>query len=155
MNIISRDLADLVFRALFCSIFVGLGGEHLFSDGLISKLMPSWVPYPRTVSIACGLWLTTWGLLLLIGWRVKTAALALAAFLVVVTLAVHAPGVMFHSLEIPDEHYWLWEILQRSNLVKNLCLLGVCLQLLHHELGKYSLESYLRSQRKDISRPLN
>lgn len=36
----------------------------------------------------------------------------------------------------------MWDILQRSNFVKNLCLLGVCSNLLHHEPGKLSLAAY-------------
>lgn len=140
---LSRDQADLIFRALFCSIFVGLGGEHLFHDELIRRLMPDWMPEQRLISALCGVWLITWGGMLLVGWQVKLAAKALALFLVVVTLVVHAPGVMIRSANIPEADYWMWEILQRSNLVKNLCLLGVCLQLHFHTLGKYSLEAYL------------
>ena len=41
---------------------------------------------------------------------------------------------------------WMWDILQRSNFVKNLCLLSVCFHLLHHKTGKLSLESFLRSR---------
>lgn len=140
---LNRDQADLIFRALFCSIFVGLGGEHLFHDDLIRRLMPEWMPMQRLVSALCGLWLITWGGMLLLGWRIQLAAKALALFLIVVTLVVHAPGVMIKSLNIPESDYWMWEILQRSNLVKNMCLLGVCLQLHYYELGKYSLEKYL------------
>ena len=48
---ISADMADVLFRGLFCLIFVGLGAEHLFSDDLIRRLMPTWVPFERAVSI--------------------------------------------------------------------------------------------------------
>ena len=146
---LNRDQADLIFRALFCSIFVGLGGEHLFHDDLIRRLMPAWVPMQRLVSALCGLWLITWGGMLLLGWRIQLAAKALALFLVAVTLVVHAPGVMMKALNIPEADYWMWEILQRSNLVKNLCLLGVCLQLHFHQLGKYSLEEYVKRRRDE------
>ena len=145
---ISSDLADLLFRALFCLIFVGLGGEHIFSDTLIQHLMPVWMPVKRTVSMLCGLWLITWGSLILVGWRIRWAAVGLGVFLVIVTIAVHIPGVLFRAPEIPEEQYWMWEILQRSNLVKNLCLLGVCFHLLHHKMGKYSLEAYLQGRSK-------
>lgn len=143
---VSSDLADLIFRALFCLIFVGLGAEHLFSDALIQHLMPEWMPMKRAVSIACGLWLFGWGMMIFIGYKVHVAAYGLALFLVTVTVLVHMPGVMFRAPNIPEDCYWMWEILQRTNLVKNLCLLGVCFNLLHHELGKYSLESYLRTR---------
>ena len=37
---ISSDLSDLLFPALFCLIFIGLGGEHMVADELIQQLMP-------------------------------------------------------------------------------------------------------------------
>lgn len=147
---IEQDEAELAFRALFCMIFIGLGGEHLLADDLIQNLMPVWVPFKRAVSIMCGVWLMFWGSLILIGWKIKWAAFFLGVFLVVVTLAVHVPGV----LEEPNmavEYSWMWVVLQRSNLVKNICLLGVCFQLLYHKPGRYSLESYFKRQQPDAA----
>ena len=140
---LSPDICDLVFRALFCLIFIGLGMEHLVSDQLLQHLMPAWVPEKRLISMACGLWLVGWGSLILLGWRVRMAAWALGAFLVGVTALVHLPGILAYSAQVPAECEWTWQILQRSNLVKNLCLLGVCFHLLHHQVGRYSLEHYL------------
>lgn len=140
---ITRDHTEFLFRALFCLIFVGLGGEHIVSDNLIQKLMPAWVPLPRIASIVCGVWLSFWGLMILLGWRVRLAGVALGVFLVIVTVAVHVPGLIFFPPELPAEHHWMWDILQRTNLVKNLCLLGVCFHLLTHQVGKYSLEGWL------------
>ena len=145
---IDSDVSDLVFRSLFCLIFVGLGAEHIFSDTLIQHLMPEWIPFKRAASLACGVWLVIWGSLIFLGWHLRAAAIGLAAFLVVVTAAVHLPGVVMHPAGLAPENYWMWEILQRTNLVKNICLLGVCFQLLHHKPGKYSLEAYLDSSTK-------
>jgi hypothetical protein len=39
----------------------------------------------------------------------------------------------------------MWDIHQR-NFVKNLCLLGVCLQFLPHRTGCLSLDAYLRGE---------
>ena len=142
----NRDLADLLFRSLFCLIFVGLGGEHLMSDELIQMLMPAWVPFQRLVSIGCGIWLVSWGGMILLGWGLRWAALALGVFLLIVTLGVHLPGVIGNPPEIHQDCVWMWTILQRTNLVKNLCLLGVCFHLLYHDVGKYSLENYLRDR---------
>lgn len=141
---LSRDWSDLLFRFLFCSIFVGLGGEHLFADTLLRELMPHWVPFPRSISILCGIWLMAWGSLILLGWHLRWAAQALALFLVIVTLAVHAPGILSRPPEVAASCGSLWDILQRSNLVKNICLLGVCFHLLHHEPGRYSLQAFLQ-----------
>jgi uncharacterized membrane protein YphA (DoxX/SURF4 family) len=145
---INQDVSDFLFRLLFSTIFVGLGMEHIFSDELIRQLMPTWVPHPRLISFLCGLWLVAWGGLIVIGWRLRLAALALGAFLVVVTFAVHAPGILGHPSSMNLECTWMWDILQRSNLVKNVCLLGVCFHLLYHDVGKYSFEEYLKLKKK-------
>ncbi len=145
-NKMNKDIIELLFRIFFCIIFVGLGGEHLFSDQLIQNLMPAWVPYPRTTSILCGLWLIFWGGLIFIGLWIRPAAVALSIFLVVVTLGVHLPGVLEIPVEVPAGAEWMWVVLQRSNLVKNLCLFGGCLHFMTHDLGKYSLSKYLKER---------
>ena len=127
MKFINRDFADLVFRILFCLIFIALGGEHLFKDDLIQKLMPSWVPAPRLVSIACGLILLSGGGLIALGYQLRFAALMLGAFLIIVTAVVHGPALFSTPEFIDSESEWLWVILQRSNYVKNICLLGLTL----------------------------
>jgi len=138
------DAAELAFRSLFCVIFLGLGGEHLFQDELIRLLMPAWVPWPRAVSILVGLWLVAWGGLILLGFRLRWAAIALGAFVVGVTATVHGPALFAYPPELAADSRWMWDILQRSNFVKNLCLLGVCFHLLNHRTGCLSLDAYLR-----------
>lgn len=140
----SRDLNELVFRALFSSIFLGLGGEHVLADDLIQNLMPPWVPWPRLASILTGIVLLTGGSMILAGWRVYQAALLLGVFLVVVTAAVHLPAVFLPPPPMPAESEWMWIVLQRSNLVKNLCLLGVCFHLGFHRVGRYSVDGWRR-----------
>ncbi|MCB0332287.1 MAG: DoxX family protein [Bdellovibrionales bacterium] len=143
-----KDEAELAFRILFCLIFIGLGGEHLVSDELIQNLMPSWIPAKRVVSILCGSWLMFWGMFILLGYQLRVAAIALGSFVILVTLLVHVPGVLMEPA-LPADYTWMWTVLQRSNLVKNLCLLGVCFLLLYHEPGKYSVHSLLS---KDTSK---
>jgi len=74
-------------------------------------------------------------------------ATGLGAFAAVVTLAVHVPGGLARPIFVESEALWLWDILQRTNLVKNICLLGGCFHFLHHRLGKYSLARYLGNKR--------
>ncbi len=142
------DMRDLIFRALFSTIFVGLGMEHIFDDKLILLLMPTWVLYPHLVSIASGVILLLGGFSILLGYRVHDGARLLGAFLVAVTLAVHLPGLFNMPAEISDE--WLWTIFQRSNLVKNVCLFGVCVHLTQHESGRLSLDAWLRRRRQEL-----
>ncbi len=151
----SRDFSDLAFRFLFSLIFIGLGAEHAFSDELIQRLMPDWIPYQRGVSALCGLLLVCGGLMIALGYRLRMAATALGIFLVVVTAAVHAPALAQGAAApiASEADRWLWDTLQRSNFVKNLCLLGVCIMLQHYRPGKWSLQRLLgrESTRSDRS----
>lgn len=143
-----RDVAELLFRLLFSSIFIGLGGEHIVDDTLIQHLMPPWMPWPRAVSLGAGLVLLTGGTMVALGVRLRLAALVLGTFLVAVTALVHVPPVLGLQAMPPDTTEWAWTILQRSNLVKNLCLLGVCLQLWWHTPGRLSLAGWLALSRE-------
>lgn len=147
MRPLSRDRNELIFRVLFSSIFLGLGGEHIVDDRLIQNLMPPALPAPRLLSVLAGLVLLTGGSMVLVGYRIRTAAWILGAFLVVVTLAVHLPAVFLPCPPMPAESEWMWTVLQRSNLVKNLCLLGVCFLLSDHTLGAYSVDRWLERRR--------
>jgi uncharacterized membrane protein YphA (DoxX/SURF4 family) len=143
---IGEDRADLVFRILFCSIFIGLGFEHMFSDELIQSMMPNWVVYPRLVSVVCGSVLLIGGFMICAGYKIHLAAAVLGLFLLITTVFVHAVGAMDLPKSLPYDWHWLWEVYQRSSIVKNLCLIGVCFWLLEHEPGKYSLDAYFKNK---------
>ncbi len=142
---LDRDQSELIFRVLFSSIFLGLGSEHIVDDRLIMKLMPGWVPAPRMVSVLTGAVLLTGGSMVLVGYRLQRAAWILGTFLILVTLTVHLPAVFVEGPPMDEAHAWMWPVLQRSNLVKNLCLLGVCVLLGWHRPGRYSLDAWLRT----------
>lgn len=133
-------LFDLAFRVLFSTIFVGLGAEHVFHDDLLQVLVPSWVPWPRAASFALGLVLLAGGGSILLGWHVRRGAFVLALVVVFVTLTVHVPGLFAHPTTVADDALWLWDMFQRSNLVKNVCLLGVCIHLVEHAPGRFSFD---------------
>lgn len=138
------DLAELIFRGLFSLIFIGLGLEHLFADELIQSMMPDWVGNQRVASIGCGLVLVLGGSAVLVGYRVHQAAVLLAAFLLVVTVTIHGPALLYTPLGLPQDWRWLWEVYQRSNFFKNLCLLGVCIYLTHHRVGRFGFDGRRR-----------
>lgn len=135
---ISYDVADLVFRLLFSLIFIGLGMEHFFADDLIRAMMPDWVGSKRIASVIAGIVSLGGGISVATGRNVRQAAMLLGAFLVVVTAVVHAPALFHRPADLPSGWTWLWDVYQRSNFFKNLCLLGVCFQLMHHRVGRYS-----------------
>jgi uncharacterized membrane protein YphA (DoxX/SURF4 family) len=139
---VSSDTRDLIFRGLFSSIFLGLGSEHLLDDRLIQHFMPAWVGYPMLASRLSGVVLLLGGLSILTGYRIQLGARLLGAFLFVVTVTVHVPGVFRVPADIPVDAAWLWAVFQRSNLVKNLCLLGVCVHLTTHAPGRFSVDAW-------------
>jgi len=118
--------------------------EHLFSDALIQKMMPEFMPFKRFLSISCGIVLLAGGGMVFLGYRTKLAAIILGVFLIVVSISIHLPYVFSYPEIVPKNSEWLWDIYQRSNLVKNLCLLGVCFHLLYHEPKRFSLTDYLK-----------
>ncbi len=141
------EITDVVFRGLFSLIFIGLGFEHLFADEIIQSMMPEWLPFKRLPSIMAGLVLLAGGASVMFGFKTRQGALLLGTFLVVVTLSVHAPAMTAIPQDLHTDWHWLWDVYQRSNFVKNLCLLGVCFHLINHKLGKYSLDVWLRDKR--------
>lgn len=144
MKRINQDFTDLLFRLLFCLIFIGLGAEHLLKDDLIQKMMPDWMPLPKMISLACGCILLIGGALIALGYKLHFAAVLIGSFLVIVTALVHGPALARTPEFIAPESEWLWQVLQRSNYAKNLCLLGVCLRLIHYQPGKWSLQGWLK-----------
>lgn len=149
---VDTDTRDLIFRCLFSTIFVALGAEHWFDDHLIQHLMPSWVGYPGIASRLSGTVLLLGGISILTGYRLQLGARLLGAFLVVVTLAVHLPGCFSVPDDIPADAGWIWVVLQRSNLVKNVCLLGVCVHLTTHAPGRYSVDAWLERRKRQRQR---
>ncbi len=144
---VDADVRDLIFRGLFSSIFLGLGCEHLLDDHVIQHLMPAWVQYRVLASRASGVLLLFGGLSILIGYRLQLGARLLGAFLAMVTLLVHVPGCFSVPADIPSDSAWLWAVFQRSNLVKNLCLFGVCVHLTTHAPGRFSVDHWRARQR--------
>ena len=144
---LNKNTSEFLFRSLFCTIFMGLGMEHIFSDQIIQNLMPSWIDYPRAVSFGTGIFLVIGGGLIFLGYKLKIASIMLGMFLIAVTISVHLPAVLTTPKNIPEQWDWMWVIMQRSNFVKNICLLGVCFHLFHHPCGYYSLEEFLKRKK--------
>ena len=150
---VSNDTRDLIFRGLFSSIFLGLGSEHLLDDHLIQHFMPAWVGYPMLASRLSGVVLLLGGLSILAGYRMQLGARLLGAFLLVVTATVHVPGLFHVPAGIPTELAWLWTVFQRSNLVKNLCLFGVCVHLTTLAPGRFSIDGWRARRESETNLP--
>lgn len=149
---VDADTRDLIFRGLFSSIFLGLGCEHLLDDHVIQHLMPAWVVYRVLASRLSGVVLLLGGFSILTGYRMQFGARLLGLFLAVVTVTVHVPGCFTVPAEIPGDSAWLWTVFQRSNLVKNVCLFGVCVHLTTLAPGRFSVDAWLARKRERTSR---
>jgi uncharacterized membrane protein YphA (DoxX/SURF4 family) len=149
---VDTDTRDLIFRGLFSSIFLGLGCEHLLDDHVIQQLMPAWVQYRVFASRLSGVVLLLGGLSILTGYRMQLGARLLGAFLAVVTVTVHVPGCFTVPAGIAPDSAWLWTVFQRSNLVKNLCLFGVCVHLTTLAPGRFSVDAWLARKRERSAR---
>lgn len=147
---LNYNITDLVFRVLFSTIFIGLGFEHIFSDQLIQNMMPEWVTLKRFFSLIAGCLLLVGGLSVMFGFRTRQGALLLGTFLVVVTIVIHVPAMVITPDDLTDDWHWLWNLYQRSNFVKNICLLGVCFHLINHRLGKFSIDVIRREKREKL-----
>ena len=141
-----KDVLDITFRVLFSCIFLALGFEHLINDDLIQKLIPPWLPHPELLSLLAGVSLIIGGSLIVLGFKLRFAAILLASFLIAVTLVVHAPSLLEAPDFISEEEEWLWLVFQRSNYAKNLCLLGVCLMLFDYQPRRWSLDTWLKQK---------
>ena len=104
-------------------------------------MMPEFLPHYlcQILSILSGILLLSCGLLIAVGIQVRMAATLLGLFLIMVNLTIHGPALFYEPSDLDENWIWLWQVYQRSNFVKNLCLFGVCLHLINHKLGKYKL----------------
>ena len=104
---IDYNFSDAIFRILFSLIFIGLGLEHIFSNELITRLMPDWLVYKSFLAILTGIILLGGGFSIMFGCQVKTGALILMIFLVIVTAVVHLPAVFSSPVGLPENWRWL------------------------------------------------
>ena len=140
---INYDITDLLFRLLFSTIFLGLGMEHIFSDDLIQNMMPDWFVYKRLLSVSAGIILLAGGTSVMLGFKPLIGAMVLGVFLIIVTVTIHVPALVSYPPSLPEDWRWLWDVFQRSNFVKNLCLFGVCLHLINHKPGRYCIDQII------------
>lgn len=127
----AQDTMVLVGRALLAWLFIPAGfGKIAGFAGVAGYIASKGVPLPElcaAIAIAAELGL---GLLLLIGWQARWAALALAIFVAVIT-------PIFHN-------YWAMpeaqQMMQKQAFDKNLAVLGGLLVLTAFGAGRWSLD---------------
>ncbi len=126
-----------VGRALFAAIFLLAGRSH-FDPGPIAYARSAGVPFAEFLVPASGVLAFLGGLSVLLGWRARLGAAMLAAFLVPVTLTMHA----FWAVKDP-----MMKQIQFAMFMKNLGLLGGALLLMHLGAGPHSFDERRESAR--------
>ena len=126
-----QDTLALVGRVLIAWLFIPAGWGKIFGfSGVVGYIASQGVPLPEVaaaIAIAAELGL---GLLLLVGWQARWAALGLAVFLAVIT-------PIFHG-------YWALpaaqQMMQKQAFDKNIAVLGGLLVLTAFGAGRFSLD---------------
>jgi putative oxidoreductase len=127
----NRDIAALVARILLSLMFIYSGfGKITGFEGTVGYIASKGLPLPQLMAIVAILCELGGGVLLLIGYKARWAALALAIF----TLAA---AILFHN-------YWAVEAAQKMaqqiNFWKNISITGGMLVAFAFGPGRYSLD---------------
>ena len=127
----AQDTLALIGRALLAFVFVPSGYAKIAGfAGLVGYINSKGVPFPEVcaaIAIAAELGL---GILLLLGWQARWAALGLAIFVAVIT-------PIFHN-------YWAMpeaqQMMQKQAFNKNIGLVGGLLALAAFGAGRWSID---------------
>jgi putative oxidoreductase len=127
----STDIAALLGRLLLAYVFVPSGwGKIAGFAGTVGYIASKGVPLPEVcaaIAVAAELGL---GLLLLVGWQTRWAALGLAIFTAVITPIFHGYWA------VPEAQM----MMQKLNFTKNLGLVGGLLAFAAFGAGRLSLD---------------
>ncbi len=126
-----RDFAALVARVLLAVIFIysGFGKISAFA-GIAGAVASKGLPLPELMAAGAIAVELGGGLLLLLGWKARWAALAIFLFLVPTTL-------LFHDFwASPPEQL----VAQRTNFLKNLAIMGGMLMVWAMGPGRLALD---------------
>ena len=123
-----------VARLLLVALFLMSAPSH-FKAQTIAYTAQQGVPFAQILVPLSGLMALAGGLSVLLGWHARAGAWLLVAFLVPVTLAMHA------FWAIPDP---MMRMIQQGFFMKNLGLLGGALLIAYFGAGPVSLDERAR-----------
>lgn len=135
----------LLGRILFASIFVLSGFGH-FTEPVITFAANQGVPYASFFVPFSGLLAILGGLSIALGYYAKVGGWLIAAFLVPVTLVMHA------FWNVDDAAY---AMTQQTHFMKNLAMLGGALAYAYFGSGPYSLRATGPSLRSEYDAELD
>ncbi len=133
MNATSQNLAALAARILIAAVFV-LSGINKMGDfsGTAAFMRSAGLPMAELLLVPSIAIEVIGGLMLVIGWQTRAAALLLFLFMIPVTSVFHNPWAAADAALAQQ---------QMIHLLKNLAIMGGLLHLLAIGPGSYSLES--------------
>jgi putative oxidoreductase len=126
-----RHAIVAVGRFLFAAIFLNSAPQH-FQAGTIQYAAGAGVPFAGVLVPASGVLALIGALSVLTGYRARLGAWLLVAFLVPVTLAMHA----FWNVSDPMMHG-----IQQVMFLKNVSMLGAALLITQFGAGPWSLDA--------------
>ena len=132
----NRDIAALVARILLSLMFIYSGfGKITGFEGTVGYIASKGLPLPQLMAIVAILCELGGGVLLLIGYKARWAALAIFVFLIPTTL-------IFHNFwASPPAEYQM----QQINFMKNLAIMGGMLYVMAFGAGSLSIDNRQRS----------
>jgi putative oxidoreductase len=128
----TQGLPLLVARFLLALMFVGAGVSKFTGlEGTAGYIASVGLPVPQALALGAGLLEVAAGVLLIVGWKARWAALALAAFTLIATLIFHRYWAM------PAEQ----QMMQQLMFMKNLAIIGGLLFVFAFGAGTLSLDA--------------
>jgi putative oxidoreductase len=126
----TKQYAPLVGRALLSSIFIISGwGKITGFSGTAAYMASKGMPIPDVLLVAAIIIELGGGLMVLLGWKARWAALAIFLFVIPTTLIFHA----FWAVDAAQVQN------QMINFMKNLAIMGGLLYVMAYGSGPYSL----------------
>lgn len=127
----SSGYAALLARVLLALMFLLAGLSKLFGlEGTAGYIASKGLPQPQLLALATALLEVLGALMLMIGWRARGAALALAGFTVLATL-------LFHNYwSLPSDQ----QLVQQLMFMKNVSVTGGLLMVFAFGPGRLSLD---------------
>jgi putative oxidoreductase len=128
----------LIGRVLLALMFVLAGFGKLFGglEGTAGYIASQGLPVPMVLAVAAGVFELVAGLLLIVGWQARWAALGLALFTLVASVIFHA----YWSLPADQQ------MMQQLMFMKNLSVVGGLLVVFAFGAGALSLDARRESR---------
>jgi putative oxidoreductase len=127
----NKDGVVLVGRVLIAVLFILAGfGKLMGFDGAVKTIAGAHIPMPEVAAVITIIIELGGGILLVLGWKARWAALAIAVFTVIASFIFHA----FWS--VPADQV----MMQRTDFLKNLSIIGGLLFVFAYGPGRLSVD---------------